>query len=212
LCAWLLISAGAIGAMTSSHAVAVALGGSNGYRHTAQAPLVGIAALCAIAGIALVLRRIESSAKASAVRGPDWVLPALVSIERLGVARLIPALVGIQLATLFAGEAVEQRIAGVSLAGVQALFGSPLAFMPFVHIAIGISAAVVLWLAARAVCDNVGIAVAFVRRVLAWLARTQPAVTRSAGARRDRVTERRLLPLAHKIASRPPPLSFIRYA
>jgi len=128
------------------------------------------------------------------------------------VARLIPVLVGIQLATLFAGEAVEQRVAGVSLAGVEALFGSSLAFMPFVHIAIGIWAAVVLWLGARAVCDNVGAAVAFVRRVLAWLARTHSAVTGSAGARSDRAVERRLLPLAHKIASRPPPLSFIRYA
>jgi len=73
LCAWLLICAVAIGAMTSGHSVAVALGGSSGYRHVAQAPLVGIAALCAIAGIALVLRRIESSAKASAEHDPDWV-------------------------------------------------------------------------------------------------------------------------------------------
>jgi len=212
LCAWLLICAVAIGAMASGHAAAIALGGSSGYRHVTQAPLVGIAALCAIAGIALVLRRIESSAKTSAVRDPDWVLPAFASIARLGVARLIPVLVGIQLATLFAGEAVEQRIAGVSLGGVQALFGSSLAFTPFVHIAIGISAAVILWLGARAVCDNVGVTIALVRRVLAWLGRTQSTVTAARSASSDRATEYRHLPLAHKIASRPPPLSFIRYA
>jgi hypothetical protein len=211
-CAWLLICAFAIGAMASGHAAAVALGGSSGYRHVAQAPLVGIAALCALAGIALVLRRIESSAKTSAVLDPDWVLPALVSIERLGVTRLIPALVGIQLAALFAGEAIELRVAGVSLVGAQALFGSSLAIMPVVHIAIGVFAAVVLWLGARAVCHNIGIAAAFVRRALAWLARKQSTVTASRTARNDRATVRRHLQLAHKIASRPPPLSFIRNA
>ena len=212
LCAWLLICAVAIGAMASGHAAAVAMGGPSGYRHVAQVPLVGIAALCAMAGIALVLRRMESSARTSPTRDPDWVLPALASIERLGVARLIPALVGIQLVTLFAGEAVEQRIAGVSLAGVHALFGSPLAFVPFVHLAIGVFAAILLWLGARAVCDNVGVTVAFVRRVLAWLARARSAVTVSRSASSDRATEYRHLPLAHKLASRPPPLSFIRHA
>src|SRR5579864_3579619 len=103
LCAWLLICAVAIAAMATGHAVAIAFGGSSGYRHVAQGPLVGLAAFCALVGIALVLRRIESSAKMSAALDPDWVLPALASIERLGMARLAPAIVGIQLATLFVG-------------------------------------------------------------------------------------------------------------
>ena len=199
-----LICAVALFAMVTGHAAVAALGAAAGYRHVVQAPMLGIAALLSV-GVAIALvRKLAALVRPRPTDG-DWALPAFSSVTALGPGRVTATVLVLQTIALFAGESIEQRAAGVTLAGVAGLFGSSLAIAPFVHLTIGLVAGLGLWFAARAVCASVGSALSLVRRAVAWLS---PVEQRSAArifVSRDRTVIRPLLPLAHKIASRPPP-------
>lgn len=206
-----LVCAVALLAMVTGHAAVATLGAAAGYKHIAQAPLLGIAALLALA-VAIALVRKVAALLQPRRSDDDWALPAFTSLSALGPGLVTSAVLVLHTIALFAGESIEQRAAGVTLAGAAGLFGSSLAIAPFIHLSIGLAAGLGLWFIARAVSTSVAATLSLVRRALAWLARPQRRSTARIFVARDSAVARTLLPLAHKIASRPPPSFSIRLA
>ena len=206
----LLICGVAFAAMTAGHAVVLAFGPATGYAHIAQAPTVELAFALGLASVAAMARTLIRWIRESPDQ-PDWVLPTVFAIRSMSPVRVIAAVIGVQSAALFVGEALEQHASGVTLGGVAGLYGSTLPIAPLVYLAIAIAAGAILWLAARALCEHVRQAVVFVRAALAWLSRD----VRPSAPKIDRFVfvsgSPRRKPLAHKLANRPPPAS-VRFA
>lgn len=209
---YLAVLAGvALVAMSSGHALVMLLSPATGYRHVLQGPAVELGlvllASAAICAAAQVFRALVGPQSAS-----DWVLPAIVKLQALGPVRVIASIVTLQTVLLFAGETVEQKIAGTALAGAAGLFGSTLLVAPLIHFAVGIAAGLALWLLSCAICRHAASAFEILRAVFAWLARSLDVT--SAPSRR-RLALAALLPprqpLAYRIANRPPPTS-VRFA
>src|SRR5579864_4808080 len=205
-----LIAGAALAAMTLSHAFVLALdrvlgNGQLGYHHVALVPALGLGALLLVWGVFSILRHLTRAADGTRTDA-DWLLPSLARIRSIGPLTISAAVLVLQTAALFAGESLEQHLAGVTLSGIPALFGSSLAVAPLLHFAVGIAAGLALWLSARAVCSYAAEAAAIVRAAAQWLSRITPdaatpqlrALVLAADAVAPPVLSRR-------IANRPPP-------
>jgi hypothetical protein len=196
--------------MTAGHALVLALGPPTGYAHIVQAPTIELAVVLGVATLIALARSLVRSLREHH-DSSDWALPAISTIRSLGPARIIASVVVAHSAALFLGEALEQHASGVTLGGIAGLYGSTLAIAPLVHLAIAVAAGAILWLAARAVCENVRQAVVLVRAALAWLSRDE----RPSAPKIDRLVfvpcGPQSKPIAHNLANRPPPAS-VRFA
>ena len=208
--AFLLVFGTALAAMTAGHALVLSLGPPTGYAHTAQAPAIELALALLIAAIGAIARSVARRVSESP-RIADWALPAVSTVRSFGPARVIVAVVAIQSAALFLGEALEQHLSGVSLGGISGLYGSTLAIAPLVHLAIGIAAGALLSLVSRAACDNVRAAVAFIRAALTWLSRDKRPALPAFEFTLAVLSGPQSHPIAHNLANRPPPAS-VRFA
>ena len=204
----LLIAAVALVAMAAAHALTMVP--DSVYHHIALGPSTELAAVLLGGSAACALRRLWHASRRDARPRPDWALPAFDAVARLGIARVISAVLAIQLAALFAGEALEQRLAGVTLAGIASLFGSTLWFAPLVHLLIGTLFGAALWASARSICAQAAALARLLRTAAMWLARgAQTAAPMRSASRPARVALAHLRPIAFFIANRPPPASIV---
>jgi hypothetical protein len=201
----LLIAGVALVAMTGAHALSL-LGRTTSYSHVALGPAAVLAVFLLSAGGVCAIRRMSDSIDRSP-RDPDWALPAFGLIRAIGPARTMGFVLAIQMLSLFAGEALEQRIAGVALGGVAGLFGSTLVWAPVIHFAVGIAAGAILWIASREICRHSAQVVQLFRAVLNWLSRSADVVALKPELPVTPVAPAHLKPIAFFVANRPPPIS-----
>jgi len=205
-CHILLIAGVALVAMAIAHALSLA-GTAVSYRHIAVGPAVDLAIGLIAAGAFCAIRRAMHASR-KALGDPDWALPAFGAIKALGAGRTIGLVLAIQFIALVAGEALEQRVAGVALVGLSALFGSTLAFAPLVHCAVGIVAGAILWFASREVCRHAAHVIGFVSAIVEWISRRADiAIAPPRDRRAIPVAPSHLRPIAFFLANRPPPFS-----
>jgi hypothetical protein len=207
---YLLIAGVALAAMTAGHALTAGLGALAVYRHIAQGPASDLAAVLFATGVWAAVARLLK-AGLSGERRQQRALAAFDAIRAMGPARVAAAIVPLQLLALASGESLEQRAAGVSVAGLAAIFGSALVWAPVIHIAIGSAAAIALWLASSEICQHANDALRRIAAIAAWLA-PERGVRGSTYLTINRAC--RLVaaaPLSTRSANRPPP-SILRAA
>ena len=198
--AWPIISAGALAAMVSGHAIELWLenlrilgDGRANYAHSLQTfALEAALALIACALVLMASRFIRGVSHAGA--DTDTLLPALSAIARLGALRGALALVSIQITALVIVELFEQRWSGFS-GGLSAIVGPGHATAIIVHALIGVVFALALCRFSRFVCVEA-------RVVACALSTFLRRVTPPQGA----VTDATRLPLQFFVSGRKPPL------
>lgn len=210
---WLLIGAAALLASLAGHAAQLALENMRffgdvraAYSHSLQTPLTQIALALLVIGALFIARGIIEGVREH-YEDANWLVPALVALRDIPLAKLIAAVVTLQIASLTVGELTEQALSSYDGFGLTAIFGPGHLTAPFVHIAIGSLLALVLWAFAGAVCSNVRAVARLARAYIVWIAR--PAHVNCAPALRllARRAESPAPPvLARHIASRPPPV------
>jgi hypothetical protein len=223
--AWPLISAAALAAMVTGHALELwlenlrAFGESRAnYSHSMQSFALEVAAILFVIVVATILWRLlqgalaksgtsQNASTASAPANPtDFVLPALGQISRLGAFRVACRLVFMQFGFLVASELLEQHLAGFG-GGLAAVLGPGHASAVVVHLIVGLIFAFALYRAAHYACTAtprlVGVLAIFLRRVFVQLHPTVEAL-RTANLAACR---RRPPLLALGFANRPPPVA-----
>jgi hypothetical protein len=201
---YFLLAGVALAAMTAGHALTAGLGTLAAYRHIAQGPSSDLAAVLLAIGVWAAVARLLK-AGLSGKRRQRWALAAFDAIRTMGPARVAAAIVPLQLLALAGGESLEQHAAGLSVAGIAAIFGSALVWAPVIHIAIGSAAGIALWLASREICEHADDALRRIAAIAAWLA-PERGIRGSTYLTINRV--RRAIaaaPLSTRFANRPPP-------
>jgi len=172
--------------------------------------LTGLAAILLAIAMWIAVARLLKAGLGGERRQP-WALAAFDAIRAMGPARIVAAIVPLQLLALAGCESLEQHAAGVSVVGIAAIFGSALVWVPVIHIAIGSAAAIALWLASREICEHAGEALRCIAAIATWLSpesgiRGSSYLTVSRACRMLSAA-----PLSTRFANRPPP-SILRAA
>jgi hypothetical protein len=223
--AWPLISAAALAAMVTGHALELCLenlrafGESRAnYSHSMQSFALEVAAILFVFVIAMILLQLlqgplaksgtsQNAFTSSAPANPtDFVLPALGCISRQGAFRVTFGLLFMQFGFLVASELFEQHLAGFS-GGLAAVIGPGHASAIVVHLIVGLIFALTLYRAACYACAAsrrlVGVLAIFLRRVFVRLHPTVEALRIANLA----ACRRRPPLLALGFANRPPPVA-----
>lgn len=206
LAMWVLVAGCALLASFIAHAAFLALERSHGVvvvlAYDAHNSIANAALVTLALAAAFVVRQLIAGLRAGG--SAELLLPALWGVVRLGLARSMGLLVGLQLASGFFGLLFAQA---VSLHGrVSHIFGPSDPVALAVQVTVGAAVALALWSFAKAACSHVRAVAQAALAFIDWMARpTRPSVA-------HQLCELALgssVPpppvLARGIANRPPP-------
>jgi hypothetical protein len=210
---WPLVTAFALAAMVSGHALELALenaglfgDGRAAYSHMAQGPaglfMLGLALVALVALVVSVARSLGTHRATSLSIVPDFV-----ALRRLGGSRVALLIAGMQIPALIATELCEQRLSGFAHPGLAAIFGAGHLTAPIIQLAMTALAALALASLARMSCEHADDLFRAARAIAKIFVVARPQAPRAAlvasvFARAEHPVDH---PLAFRLANRPPP-------